>query len=112
MEPTPPIPQQNACGRFFSGWRPQEPHDDEKITSNPKPSLRRGPAEEIDAASRLAAGLGSPKLLKEGGPMAHPSHKKVPKHSGNSAPGSSYKGDRDIQTRISDPKPPADGQVI
>src|SRR3954454_8447569 len=111
MEPTPPISQQNSCGRFFSGWRPQEPHNDEKITSNPKPSLSRGPAEEIAAASRLVAGLGNPKFLKEGGPMAHPSHETAPQRSRNSAPESVYQGDRDGKTPAPDPDDPAEAKV-
>jgi hypothetical protein len=42
--------------------------------------------------------------------MAHPSHESASQHSGNSAPKSSYKGDRDPDTPLTDPPIPADAQ--
>ena len=44
--------------------------------------------------------------------MDHPSHETSPHHSGNSAPESAYRGDRDPKPTITGPNDPTDAQVI
>jgi hypothetical protein len=66
--------------------------------------------EEIDAI-RSVAGPGNPKLLKKGGPMAHPSLETASQHSDKPAHESSCKGDRDPETLPEDPRLPPAAQV-